>query len=413
ERREPRKRVEPEEIKKKEEPVDFDNDEKEEKKERSQKQSIAIGIVASFLICLVGFGVYFLVHSLTGGSADTAVPNYVGRTIVDIKQDSDKNDFNFDIEFEYDSTKKEGVVLSQKPEADSKMVKQGATIQLTVNGKNSQVVVPHLLNTTEEDAIKQLESRSLVPEIVYIRSDDVNTDYVSSEFPNPGEKTTIGSTIYLYVSKGPAPSKVKIPDVTGKKLEEAREELEKKGLEVEYEYDENSYEEKDTVIRQNPLQGGTVKKGYTVKLVLSAGKKDTQSIDIEVELPKDETNSVSLQVVFDGDVFVTTNVVPSELKVYKFTLTGSESDSNVKVYLNGQLYQEYAIDFQNKTASPTYHEYKVATTPTETTEETTASEVEPTTEYSVPEVSSTQPVTRQTNPPVQPTTLPMDGDTPE
>lgn len=413
ERREPRKRVEPEEIKKKEEPVDFDNDEKEEKKERSQKQSIAIGIVASFLICLVGFGVYFLVHSLTGGSADTAVPNYVGRTIVDIKQDSDKNDFNFDIEFEYDSTKKEGVVLSQKPEADSKMVKQGATIQLTVNGKNSQVVVPHLLNTTEEDAIKQLESRSLVPEIVYIRSDDVNTDYVSSEFPNPGEKTTIGSTIYLYVSKGPAPSKVKIPDVTGKKLEEAREELEKKGLEVEYEYDENSYEEKDTVIRQNPLQGGTVKKGYTVKLVLSAGKKDTQSIDIEVELPKDETNSVSLQVVFDGDVFVTTNVVPSELKVYKFTLTGSESDSNVKVYLNGQLYQEYAIDFQNKTASPTYHEYKVATTPTETTEETTASEVEPTTEYSVPEVSSTQPVTRQTNPPVQPTTLPIDGDTPE
>lgn len=410
ERREQRRRADLEENKRKEEPVDFANDEKEEKKERSQKKSAVIGIVASFLICLVGFGVYFLFHTLTGGSADTAVPNYVGRTIVEIKQESDKNDFNFDIEFEYDSTKKEGVVLSQKPEADSKMVKQGATIQLTVNGKNSQVVVPHLLNTTEEDAIKQLESRSLIPEIVYIRSDDVNTDYVSSEFPNPGQKTTIGSTIYLYVSKGPVPKKVKIPDVTGKKLEEARAELEKKGLQVEYEYDENSYEEKDTVIRQNPLQGGTVKKGYTVKLVLSGGKKDSQSIDIEVQLPKEETNSVSLQVVFDGDVFVTTNVVPSELKTYKFTLSGTESDSKVKVYLNGQLYQEYTIDFQNKTASPTYHEYKVATTPTETTEVTTATETQTITQYTTPETPVTEPETTPTDSPINPTTEPDENE---
>lgn len=417
EKREPRKKVEPEESKKKEEPVDFDNDEKEEKKERSTKKSAILGVVASFLICLVGFGVYFLVNSLTGGSADTTVPNYVGRTIVDINQDSDKNDFNFDIEFEYDSTKKEGVVLSQKPEADSKMVKQGATIQLTVNGKNSQVVVPHLLNTTEEDAIKQIESRNLVPKIVYIRSDDVNSDYVSSEFPNPGEKTTIGSTIYLYVSKGPAPSKVKIPDVTGKKLEEARSELEKKGLEVEYEYDENSYEEKDTVIRQNPLQGGTVKKGYTVKLVLSGGKKDSQSIDIEVQLPTEETNSVSLQIVFDGDVFVTTNVIPSELKVYNFTLTGSNSDSNVKVYLNGQLYQEYTIDFQNKTASPTYYEYKIATTAPETVEETTVeeteTETETMTEYSVTEITSTEEVTIPTEVTEPPTTESLPAEIPE
>lgn len=346
-----------------------DND---EKKENTKGKSIALGIVASFLICLVGFGAYFIISSFTGGAADTDVPEFTGKTILEIKQDEKlNNEFNFEIDFQYDSSQKEGVVLSQKPEAASKKVKKGATIELTVNGKESEIVVPHLLNTTEEDAIKQLESRNLIPEIVYIRSTDVNADYVSSEFPNPGQKTTIGSTVYLYISKGPVKERVKIPNVTGKTLEEAREILENKGLTVEYEYDEESYEEKDTVIRQNPLQGGKVKKGYTVKLVLSAGKKDTSSVDIDVQLPDQETNSVSLQVVFDGDVFATTSVVPSELKVYSFTLTGSETNSNVKVYLNGQLYQEYTIDFQNETVSKKYYDYKIATTTEATSESTT------------------------------------------
>lgn len=356
----------------KNEQEDFYNDDFE-KKEMTKKKSAIIGVVASFLVCLIGFGIYFISTAFTGTNADTDVPNYIGKTILEVKQEDNKENFVFKLDFQYDSTKKEGVILSQEPEPDSKKVKKGSTIELTVNGKNSDVTVPHLLNTTEEDAIKELESRNLVPEIVYVNSDDVNVNYVSSEFPNPGQKTTIGSSVYLYVSKGPAEKKVKIPDVTGKNISEAEEILTSKGLFVQYEYDENSYEEKDTVIRQNPLQGGTVKKGYTVKLVLSGGKKDAQSIQIDVQLPQEETNSVSLQVVFDGDVFTTTNVIPSELKTYSFTLTGTESDSKVKVYLNGQLYQEYAIDFQNKTASPTYHDYVVATTTTEpaTTEDTT------------------------------------------
>lgn len=387
-------------------PEDFDSEEPE-KKVRSKKKSAILGIVASFVICLIGFGIYFVTSAFSNSNADTDVPNYVGKTILDVKQGDNKENFVFQLDFEYDSTKKEGVILSQQPEADSKKVKKGSTIQLTVNGKNSDVTVPHLLNTTEEDAIKELESRNLVPEIVYVQSEDVNVDYVSSEFPNPGQKTTIGSSVYLYVSKGPAEKKVKIPDVTGKDISEAKEILESKGLYVEYEYDENSYEEKDTVIRQNPLQGGTVKKGYTVKLVLSGGKKDAQSIQIVVQLPKNETNSVSLQVVFDGNVFTTTNVIPSELKTYSFTLTGTETDSKVKVYLNGQLYQEYTIDFQNKKATPTYHDYVIATTTTTappTTQEDTT--VAPTQDITTVSQDTTNYNTEPTQEP-QPTTAPV------
>lgn len=345
-------------------------DDGEEKKEKSPKRAAIYGVLISFLICVVGFGFYFLFNAIAGGSAETSVPDLVGKTIVDVKQDSQYN-FHYEIDFEYDSSKEEGVILSQKPEASSKMIKQGATIELTVNGKNSEVTVPHLINTTEKDAIEQLESRNLVPEIVYIRSNEVNADYVSSEFPNPGQKATIGSTVYIYVSKGTVPERVKIPDVTGKSLTEAQAELDELGLVVEYEYDDESYEKRDVVIRQNPLQYGKVKKGYTVKLVLSGGKKDSQSIDIEIQLPKDEKNNVSLQIIFDGDVFVTTNLVPADRKKYKFTLEGTETDSTVQVYLNGQLYQEYVIDFQNKIATPTYHEYKVETT-VPATEATTA-----------------------------------------
>ena len=370
------------------EPYESELDDGEEKKEKSPKIAAVYGVLISLVICIVGFGFYFLFNALAGGPAETSVPDFVGKTIVDVKQDSQYN-FHYEIDFEYDSSKEEGVILSQKPEASSKMIKQGATIELTVNGKDSEVTVPHLINTTEKDAIEQLESRNLVPEIVYIRSDEVNADYVSSEFPNPGEKATIGSTVYIYVSKGAVPERVRVPDVTGKSLAEAQAELEELGLEVEYEYDNESYEKRDEVIRQNPLQYGKVKKGYVVKLVLSAGKKDAQSIDIEIQLPRDEKNNVSLQIIFDGDVFVTTNLVPADRKKYKFTLEGTETDSKVQVYLNGQLYQEYVIDFQNKTAIPTYHEYIV---------ETTAPATEPT---SVPKTNSPATNPNITTPPAE------------
>jgi serine/threonine-protein kinase len=387
---------------------DDDSEEKLEKKVRTPKQAAVIGVIVALVITIVGFGVYLGYNAITGGASDIEVPDFVGKNIVDVRQDN-SNNFHFTIDFDYDSTQKEGVILSQKPEAESKMVKQGATIELTVNGQNSEVTVPHLINTTEENAINTLESRNLIPEVVYIQSDDVNVDYVSSEFPTPGEKATIGSTVYVYVSKGPVEKKVTIPDVTGMSFSEAEQVLNDKGLNYEYEYDEESYEEKDTVIRQNPLQGGKVKKGYTVKLILSGGKKDSQSLDISVQLPTDETNNVSLQVLVDGQVYVTTNLVPSESKTYNFTVTGTGTATKVQVYLNGQLYQEYTIDFQNKSVgTPVYHDYVVATTTTpddttesSSTEENSTSEPQTTVE-AAPTVTAVQPTTETEAP--EPTT---------
>lgn len=343
-------------------PLDVYDD---ENSERTRGQAIGKGVFVAFLITVICFGLYFGYVAISGGATDISVPNFVGKNIVDVQQDNEYN-FNYEIEFDYDSSKEDGVVLAQKPEADSKKIKQGATIELTVNGQESEIVVPHLINNTEEHAVRQLESRNLNPEVVYIRSGDVNPGYVSSEFPNPGTKTTIGSTVYVYVSKGTVESKVTVPDVTGKLLSEAAQILSDRNLQYEFEYDDNSYEEKDTVIRQNPLQGGKVKKNYTVKLILSGGKKDNKSVDITVQLPSAETNGVSFQVTVDRDVYLTTTVVPSEQKAFKFTLTGSGSNTEVKIYLNGQLYQELTIDFQNeKVGTPIYHDYAMPTVSTE------------------------------------------------
>ncbi|MBQ9673982.1 MAG: Stk1 family PASTA domain-containing Ser/Thr kinase [Ruminococcus sp.] len=386
----------------KKKPEPNETDDKAEKKERTKGQAITKGVLIALLIAVVGFGIYFGYKAISGGATDISVPDFVGKNIVDVQQDNEY-DFNYEIDFDYDSSKEDGVILAQKPEPDSKMVKQGATIELTVNGQESEITVPHLINTTEEDAVKQLESRNLNPEVVYIRSADVNPGYVSSEFPSPGTKSTIGSTVYVYVSKGTVESKVTVPDVTGKPLSEAAEILTEKNLQYEFEYDNNSYEEKDTVIRQNPLQGGKVKKNYTVKLILSGGKKDNKSVDITVQLPAEETNGVSFQVTVDGDVYLTTTVVPSEQKAFKFTLTGAGEATDVKIYLNGQLYQELTINFQNESVgTPIYHDYVMPTTATEpttdvvTTEDPNAVVPTDTTDYYNPtdgQTNETEPVT--------------------
>ena len=71
-----------------------------------------------------------------------------------------------------------------------------------------------------------------------------------------------------------SPSNVKIPDVTGKTIAQARSAIETAGLKVGKEKDEYSDSvKKDSVIRTNPEAGTQRREGSTVDLIVSKGTK--------------------------------------------------------------------------------------------------------------------------------------------
>ena len=90
-----------------------------------------------------------------------------------------------------------------------------------------------------------------------------------------------------------SPSNVKIPDVTGKTIAQARSAIETAGLKVGKEKDEYSDSvKKDSVIRTNPEAGTQRREGSTVDLIVSKGTKTFIMEDYKGQKRADAINNL-------------------------------------------------------------------------------------------------------------------------
>ncbi|MDO5077647.1 Stk1 family PASTA domain-containing Ser/Thr kinase [Corynebacterium sp.] len=136
---------------------------------------------------------------------------------------------------------------------------------------NDQVSVPRVTGISEAAAVKRLEEAGFSvtvetktdPEIA--RGSVINTD------PDAGSSVAKGSDITLFVSSGKEVTEV--PNVTGKKADEARKILEKADLkldEVIKEAPSDSVPEGE-IVEMSPSAGSQVTKGTTITVTVSTG----------------------------------------------------------------------------------------------------------------------------------------------
>ena len=338
-------------------------------------------LISALLVCAVVFGVAAFNGYNSGRTKDVEVPQYVGKTLVEANENNPDN-LRFEINSKYDESKEIGVILDQSPEAGSMKVKSGSTIQLTVNGRDTEVTVPFITNFSEQDAVQAMKDKSLIPEIVYVENTKTPKGYTIDTYPTAGAKTMIGSTVYIYIANGERPVIEEIPSVIGLTLEEARAQLEEK-FTVEVVYDDESKEKRDTVLASSPLPYGKQAHGTVVTLTVSSGAGDKNTVEISVDLPTDVEGQVDMTVIVDGaiDSNQSKSLVPAYNSTYTLTLEGS-GVSSVVIQLDGQLYREYSVDFSSRTVTTTAtHDYVIETEPyvEPTTEEQWYEE--PTTEY--------------------------------
>ena len=321
-------------------------------------------LIAAVAVCAIFFALAVFRGCNSVQAKDVDVPDYVGKTLVEAKEDN-PNNFQFEIKSKYDESKEIGAILDQEPAGGSMKVKSGSTITLTVNGTDTEVSVPCVTNFSEKEALQSLKDKNFMAEVVYVENTKTPKGYTIDTFPKAGVKTTIGSTVYIYVANGAKQEQVQLPSVTGLTLSEAKSELEGLGLTVETQYDDDSKEAKDTVLGMSPLQYGKVDKGTVVTLTVSSGKGDKNTVSIYVDLPTNTDSSVEMTVIVDGvvDPQYSKTLVPKYNKTCTLEITGSGT-STVVIQLDGQAYREYSIDFSTSSVTTTAtHDFIVETEP--------------------------------------------------
>ena len=175
----------------------------------------------------------------------------------------------------------------------------GTTVKAPVNGI---ATVPFIVGDTQDQAKQKFSDAGLAEPEIRFEYNEVIAEglVVSSELA--AEKTTAeGSKLFIVVSQGPAP--FDMPDVVGKNEAEGKQILLDNKLKVVPEY-ENSDLPVGQIIRQSPNSGEQVKRGASVTIVVSSGKKIV-TVPAVVGMTQEEATKELEKVGFE--VFVAEN----------------------------------------------------------------------------------------------------------
>ncbi len=254
---------------------------------------ILAGISVTFVIAILIVG-FFLVKILIldKKSEEYTVQNYVGLTYNEVQNLPDFNkNYRIEFKYEYSSEHEQGLVYRQEPAADKK-IKKGETVTLYVSRGTKIVKVDDVYGMTEAKALSILENINGFKCI--IKEEDsatVDKGLVIKTDPQRNSELEIGSTITVYISSGQPEIPVQVPNVVGLTTNDAKSDLEKKGLKVGSIIDANSFNNKGTVVYLTDEEGNkvnandTVNKGSALNIHVSRGFILAESIT--VDLPKD------------------------------------------------------------------------------------------------------------------------------
>lgn len=132
--------------------------------------------------------------------------------------------------------------------------------------------VPNVEDRPFEDAKRLIEERDLQVERQVGRyNPNVDRNVVVDQTPLPNADVKPGRRVYLTVNAGEAPM-VKLPDLTGMSVREAKNRISSLGLEVgESQPDEIPSPYANTITRQRPAPGDSLRQGSTVNIWYSTG----------------------------------------------------------------------------------------------------------------------------------------------
>jgi len=191
----------------------------------------------------------------------------------------------------YSSGVPAGQVFLQNPQAGERL-REGEPVALTVAFALGSISVPDVSTLSADEASKAIAAAQLLPVQVDQYSDTVAKGSIGGQVPEAGAKVDPGATVVYVVSKGKAPEKVKVPDITGKQQDDADAAIKKAGLRPSAQKAYSDTVAKGAIVLQNPAAGASVSPDSLVSYVVSLGKP-TKSVSVPNVVGKKEVDAES------------------------------------------------------------------------------------------------------------------------
>jgi len=217
---------------------------------------------------------------------EVVLPDIVGKKYDDAESLLKSKDLRLIIEDKKpDDTYPPDVVLIQNPKGNS-VVREGRRVYVTLSSLENPVIVPSLIGDSEREArIKISNSEMKIGFIEMGFSSFFAVGVVINQSPLSGTKVSKGDKVNITVSIGNFPDEIIVPDIEGKNLEIAENEIKKTGLKIGniYTIVKNDLLP-NTVLgmgyKNEPISSGTpLKPGDSIDIIIS--KIDTSFIDAD------------------------------------------------------------------------------------------------------------------------------------
>lgn len=315
--------------------------------EEPRKSSILMalaGITAAFIVISVAFiGAMLYLNNPLEKVPDVIMPDLTGLKYDAIKNAQEYSKFVLEVEDnQYNDLHERGAVVSQKPKAGTK-VKENSVVRLIISNGTKVVLMPNLIGLEETQAYQELANLDLEYQKVEIFSQQPAGTVVATD-PGYGSEIPGSTVVKVQISMGPENKVVQVPDLTGMDIEAARAKLRELGLEVGGISYVTSDKAENIVVSQDPAPTSQIATGAFVNLNVSGGTNQKNQITLHIPLPKEVTDIVKMQAMFDGRILREERLQPSTALFWKPLFEGSGT-AKIFILYNDFLYQTYEVDF--------------------------------------------------------------------
>lgn len=229
--------------------------------------SVVIILAFGFLVgAVISFGKF-------GNTEEVSVPNVVGKQMNLARQLLEDAHLRVNVAETYDANVPAGEVVSQSPEAGTR-VKSDRFISIYVSKGGESTEMPDLKGLSRTTAENRLKKMGLTVGSVDEKVSGEEAGTVLATDPPALTKLKKGAVVDLIVSKGEQKKTVKVPNVTGASLAVATESIESQGLKVGRVTSEKSNQLAGMVISQTP-SSGEVEEGTAINLTISKNEAAT------------------------------------------------------------------------------------------------------------------------------------------
>ncbi len=259
---------------------------------------------------------------------------------------------------QYSTEHPAGEIISQIP-VPNKELKNDRTVKVVVSLGPKSVMLENYTELSLATVSTKLKNLGFAYTTEEVYNDSIASGYVVRTDPPAETSVKEGTQIIIFVSKGPSPKKVEVPDLKGLKQDKATEKITEYGLTLgEVTYEPSAQYPTGYVISQSVAPNKEVNKSTPVNIVVSSGK----SVSVTVtNLPIQDQN-FTLTVWYNNQISFTSGKISTKGKTPEtastiisltrdmFDLDAKKITVRIKMGEDTDL-ADYSINFEDGTAS--------------------------------------------------------------